>query len=51
MVNMRHSPLVVNMHIQPLGVKVLGDHLPRLNNAARLREVPLTENLPHPIPR
>ena len=45
MVNVRHGPLVVDVHVQPLGPEVLGDHRTGLDDAARLREVALAEDL------
>ena len=45
MVNVRHRPLLVNVHVQPLGAKVLRYHLPGLDDAARLGEVSFAEDL------
>ena len=45
MVNVRHGPLVVDVHVQPLGAEVLGDHAAGLDDAARLGEVSFAEDL------
>lgn len=44
-VDVRHGPLVVDVHVQPLGPEVLGDHAAGLDDAARLGEVALAEDL------
>jgi hypothetical protein len=43
--DMGNGPIVVDMDIEPVGLEVLGDHHPRLDNTRLLGEVRLAEGL------